>query len=486
VIPSTRRPVVPFSFCNLWTAAAAAALILGAFAPAAFAQRRPPNIVLILADDLGYGDLGCFGQKTLKTPRLDRMASEGMRFTQFYAGCTVCAPSRSVLMTGRHMGRTVVRGNSTAPVIIQPEQATVASVLKKAGYATACIGKWGIGTPDNFTNPNDVGFDHFFGYVNMWHAHNFYPEFLIRNGDVVKLENEVAEKWKQYQDPKLPTAGRGVAVKRRQYAPDLFIEDSLRFIKENKDKPFFLYFAMNVPHANNEAGNKGMEVPDLGEFKSKDWPEPEKGFAAMIRNIDRDTGRILDLLRELKIAENTLVIFTSDNGPHQEGGHKADFFDSNGKLRGIKRDLTEGGIRVPTIAWWPDTVQPGTEDDAHWYFGDVMATAAELAGVEPPTDIDSDSFAGPLRGTPRAKRWKRNSRMYWEFYERGSAQAVRFGKWKAIRQPMFTGDIQLYDMSNDASEKRDYAPRRPDLVNHAKNLLDKAHEPDPNWKLKAK
>jgi len=452
--------------------------------PVASAAAKP-NIILILADDLGYGDLGCFGQKILKTPRLDQMASQGMRFTQFYAGCTVCAPSRSVLMTGRHMGRTVVRGNSTAPIVIRPGQPTIATVLKKAGYATACIGKWGIGTPDNFTNPNDVGFDHFFGYVNMWHAHNCYPEFLIRNGRVVKLKNEVAEKWKKWQDPKLPQAGRGVAVKRVDYAPDLFIEDSLRFIRANRDKSFFLYFAMNVPHANNEAGNRGMEVPDLGEFASKDWPEPEKGFAAMIRNIDRDTGRILDLLRELKIDKSTLVLFTSDNGPHQEGGHKADYFDSNGELRGIKRDLTEGGIRVPTIAWWPGTVKPGTEDNAHWYFGDVMATLADLAGVQLPEAINSDSFVGPLRGQAREKRWSRESEMYWEFYERGSAQAIRFGKWKAIRTPMFTGAIELYDMSNDAGEKRDHAKRRPDLVRRAKNLLDKAHEPDPNWKVPA-
>ncbi|MBM79012.1 MAG: N-acetylgalactosamine-6-sulfatase [Planctomycetaceae bacterium] len=464
------------------------AMILSALGiPSIAAESSPPNIVLILADDLGYGDLGCFGQKTLKTPRLDEMAQQGMRFTQFYAGCTVCAPSRCVLMTGQHMGRTVVRGNSTAPIVIPPDQETVASILKQAGYQTACIGKWGIGTPDNFTNPNDVGFDHFFGYINMWHAHNFYPEFLIRNGEVVKLNNVVADKWKQWRDPKLPMAGRGVAVKREEYAPDLFTEDALRFIRSNKDNPFFLYFAMNIPHANNEAGNAGMEVPDLGPFADKEWPAPEKGFAAMIRNIDRDCGRIIDLLNELKIAENTLVLFTSDNGPHQEGGHQADFFDSNGKLRGIKRDLTEGGIRVPTIAWWPGTVKQGTVDDAHWYFGDVMATVAELAGVDPPEGIDSDSFVGPLRGIPREKRWKRKSNMYWEFYSKRSAQrsaqAVRFGKWKAIRKPMFTGPIELYDMSNDASEKRDYSKRRPDLARHATNLLNKMHEPDPNWQI---
>lgn len=440
-----------------------------------------PNIVLILADDLGYGDLGCFGQQKLSTPRLDTMATEGMRLTQFYAGSTVCAPSRSVLMTGRHMGRTVVRGNSTKPIVIEPGAPTLASVLKQAGYATACVGKWGIGTPDNFTNPNDVGFDHFFGYINMWHAHNFYPEFLIRNGAVVKLKNEVAAKWKKFQDPKLPQAGRGVAVKKLEYAPDLFIEEALQFIETTRSKPFFLYLAMNVPHANNEAGKAGMEVPDLGEFADKDWPEPEKGFAAMIRNIDRDTGRILDLLKKLGIADNTLVIFTSDNGPHREGGHNADFFDSNGSFRGIKRDLTEGGIAVPTIAWWPGTIKPDSKDDAHWYFGDMMASFSELAAVAAPADIDSDSFVSTLKGSPRADPWKRDSRMYWEFYERGSSQALRFGKWKAIRKPMFTGPIQLYDMSNDRGEKHNLAERHPEMAGHAAQLLDQSHEPDPNW-----
>ena len=454
---------------------------IGFVQPASGEPVERPNIVLILADDLGYGDLSCFGQQTLKTPRLDAMAKEGLRFTQFYAGSTVCAPSRSVLLTGKHTGHTVVRGNSTSPIVIEPGTPTLASVLKKAGYQTACIGKWGVGTPDNLTNPNDVGFDHFFGYINMWHAHNFYPEFLIRNGKVEQLDNAVAEKWKEYQDPSLPNAGRGVAVKKVQYAPDLFIEDALSFIRKNQKQPFFLYFAMNVPHANNEAGKEGMEVPDLGEFAEKDWPAPEKGFAAMIRNIDRDTGRILDLLKELGIETKTLVIFTSDNGPHAEGGHDADFFDSNGKLRGKKRDLTEGGIRVPTIAWWPDTVPANSEDDAHWYFGDMLATFAELADAETPAGLDSDSFAGPLSGQPREKRWSRKHEMYWEFYERGSAQAVRFGKWKAIRKPMFSGEIELYDMSNDASEKSDYSKRRPDLTRHAANLFDKHHTPDDNW-----
>lgn len=480
----TRLRVVGIGFhvlAGVWCVA----LTLGAGTGRAGEERRPPNLVVILADDLGYGDLGCFGQKTLQTPRLDAMAKEGMRFTQFYAGSSVCAPSRCVLLTGKHAGRVVVRGNTTAPVVIPKGQPTVATLLKAAGYATGCVGKWGVGTPDNLTNPNEVGFDHFFGYVNMWHAHNFYPEFLIRNGQVVPLKNEVGPEWKRWQNPLLPQSGRGVAVKRAEYAPDLIVDEALRFLRANQKKPFFLYLALNTPHANNEAGKRGMEVSDLGAFAAKDWPEPEKGFAAMIRDLDRDVGRILDLLRQLSLDRDTLVLFTSDNGPHQEGGHRADFFQSSGPHRGIKRDLTEGGIRVPMLAWWPGTIAAGTENDRQWYVGDVMATAAELAGVPPPAGLDSDSLVPALRGQGDGKdRWARRGRLYWEIYERGTAQAVRFGKWKAIRAPMFTGAIELYDMSNDPGEKRNYAPRRPDLVKHAANLLAKAHEPDPVWTQK--
>jgi len=459
---------------------------LGLALLASNASAKQPNIVLILADDLGYGDLGCFGQKRLKTPQLDAMAAQGMRLTQFYAGSTVCAPSRSVLMTGKHMGRTTVRGNSTQPIVLKEGDTTLASMLKGAGYTTGCVGKWGIGTPDKLTNPNDVGFDHFYGYVDMWHAHNFYPEFLIRNGAVVPLENEVAEKWKPFQIPGKPQGGRGVAVKRVDYAPDLIADDALRFIRDNHEDetPFFLYLAMNVPHANNEAGKDGMEVPALGDFVKEEWPAPEKGFASMIQNIDRDTGRVLDLLRELGIEKDTLVIFTSDNGPHREGGHSPDFFDSNGPYRGIKRDLYEGGIRVPTIAWWPGTIQPGSADDHQWYFGDVMASAAELAEIDAPKGIDSDSFVQTLKGTPPEKKWSRKSPLYWEFYEGGSAQAVRLGKWKAVRKPMFTGKTELYDLSSDPGEDQDHSAQNPELVEQAEGLFEKLHHPDPNWKVR--
>ncbi len=468
-----RRLVVAFSM-----------LVVGAAGPVlAQPPDRPPNIVLILADDLGYGDVGCFGQQVLSTPRIDELASQGMRWTQFYAGCTVCAPSRSVLLTGQHTGHTPVRGNSTAPIVIRPGQPTVASLLRSAGYATACIGKWGVGTPDDLTNPNDVGFDHFFGYVNMWHAHNFYPEFLIRNGRVIRLPNKVADQWREFQSPSHPQGGKGVAERRIAYAPDLFIEEALSFIRTHSHRPFFLYLAMNVPHANNEAGKRGMEVPDWGEFATRDWPDPEKGFAAMVRNIDRDCGRIIDLLRELEIDQHTLVFFTSDNGPHQEGGHIATFFDSNGPFTGYKRDLTEGGIRVPSIAWWPGTVPPGAEATGIWYFGDFLRTFAELAGIQipPGTALDSESFADVLRG--RQLDRSRTAPLYWEFLERGSAQAVRFGPWKAIRRPMFDGPVRLFNLVEDPSERTDLAGRFPEVVRRAAALMDAAHRDDPNWRI---
>lgn len=458
------------------------------FAQRASAQDKP-NIVLILADDLGYGDLDCFGQQQLKTPRLDAMAAEGMRLTQCYAGATVCAPSRCVLLTGKHGGQCTVRGNDSRtgkPVSLSPDEPTVASVLKKAGYATGCVGKWGLGTSTDVNNPRDMGFDYFYGYLNNHHAHNCFPEFLFRNGVVEKLNNVMAAEWKQHQDPaaNLAGAGRGVAEKKVDYAPDLLTADAMRFIREHRERPFFLYFALNTPHANNEAGKAGMEVPDHGEFASEDWPAAEKGFATMIRNLDRDVGKILDLLKELKLDKNTLVLFTSDNGPHAEGGHDPAFFQSSGQFRGKKRDLTEGGIRVPTIAWWPSVIAPNSVSDLQWYHGDVLATAAELAQTELPTGLSSDSMVAAFRGTSQAKQWDRKNPLYWEFYEGVGAQATRFGKWKAIRSPIFSGEVRLYDMSNDHSEKHDYSQRRPDLTRHATNLLNQRHTPDDRWGVK--
>ncbi|MGC8643074.1 MAG: arylsulfatase, partial [Isosphaeraceae bacterium] len=326
-------------------------LLSAPLAAAQSAENKParPNIVFILADDLGYGDLGCYGQKRIKTPVIDQMAAEGIRFTDHYAGSTVCAPSRCVLMSGLHTGHAQVRNNvEVKPMGQQPLRAgtvTVARLLHQAGYATALCGKWGLGGPGSTGVPNEQGFDDFFGYLCQRHAHNFYPEFLFHNVERVPLPgNKVSQPRED---------GAGVAVRRGQYAPDLFADEALKFIERNQDRPFFLYFASTLPHANDEAGNKGMEVPSLGEYAKLDWPEPQKGHAAMITRLDSYVGRLLAKLKELGLDEKTIVFFASDNGPHGEGGCNPNFNDSNGPLRGMKRDLHDGGIRVPLIARWP-------------------------------------------------------------------------------------------------------------------------------------
>ena len=442
-----------------------------------------PNIIFILADDLGYGDLSCFGQKTLATPNLDRMAAEGLKFTRHYSGSTVCAPSRCVLMTGLHTGHCTVRGNG--PALMKDEDVTVAEVLKKAGYATGCFGKWGIGNPPPRDDPNRQGFDEFYGYVNMYHAHNFYPPFMIRNGKLERLGNVTKEFWlKDGREEGGPREGAGVAKVKKDYAPDLIIEEALKFIDANagKEAPFFLYHALNVPHANNEGGadkeqQDGMEVPDYGEFAGKDWPNPEKGFASMIRNIDRDVGRILDKLHELKIAENTLVIFSSDNGPHQEGRHQMEYFDSNGRLRGMKRDLYEGGVRVPTIAWWPGEVAAGGETDLLSGFQDFLPTAAELAGVEAPGNLDGISLVPTLTGKPGDQ--KKHEFLYWEFSEKGGKVGLVTDQWKAIRLNTAKdpeGPLELYDLENDLPEQNNVAAGSSKILKQLVEKLGASHE----------
>src|SRR5262245_10917967 len=294
-----------------------------------------------------------------------------MRFRHFYAGSTVCAPSRCALMTGLHTGHCYIRGN--AKTNLRPEDVTVAEVLKGAGYRTGLVGKWGLGHEGSAGIPTRQGFDQFFGYLDQTHAHNYYPTFLLRNEERVRLPNVV---------PNEGPVGQGVATQRAAYSPDLMAEEALAFLGRTGDQPFFLYFAPTLPHANNEAGQKGMEVPDYGEYQNRAWPEPQKGLAAMISRLDRDVGRLLQRLKERGLAERTLVLFSSDNGPHREGGNNPDFFRSNGGLRGIKRDLYEGGIRVPLIARWPGKLPAGQVSDHVGSFADLLPTAAELAGVK--------------------------------------------------------------------------------------------------------
>lgn len=444
-----------------------------------------PNIIFILADDLGYGDLGCYGQELIKTPNLDRMAAEGLRFRNFYAGCTVCASSRSVLMTGQHMGHTYVRGNGAgAEQALRPDDITVAEVLREAGYATALCGKWGLGDdrPGDTGLPNDQGFDHFFGYLNQVHAHNYYPEFLWLNKSRMPLRNKVERAQRRYGG-----FSGGYAVEKIDYSHDLILSDALRFIERNQDKPFFLYLALTIPHANNEGtrmspeGN-GQEVPHYGRYAQEDWPDQDKGQAAMITRMDHGIGVLLKKLKALDIDDKTLVMFSSDNGHHDEGGHDTERFDPNGPLRGMKRDLYEGGIRVPMIARWPGKTEPGSITDHISYFGDLMATAADLAGVAGPRNIDSISFVPTLTG--RSEEQRRHDYLYWEFYEQGSKQAVRFGKWKAVRQPMFEGDIELYDLDVDLGEGNNLAASHGDLVAKAREMMEQAHRPNPNWKAR--
>ena len=452
----------------------------------AFGGSLKPNIVFILADDLGYGDLGCYGQNRIQTPRLDTMAAEGMRFTDFYAGNTVCAPSRSVLMTGQHMGHTHVRGNASGPNMakqsLRDQDVTVAEVLKSVGYTTALCGKWGLGddAPGGRSGlPRKQGFDFFYGYLNQVHAHNYYPEFLWRNETKETLGNIVQRMERSYGG-----FTGGWATKRVAYTHDLIANEALEFIRKSHkgEQPFFLYLSLTIPHANNEATKAtgdGQEVPDYGIYKGRDWSNQDKGQAAMITRMDGDVGRILDLLKELDIDENTVVMFSSDNGPHDEGGHNTDRFNPSGPLQGMKRDLTEGGIRVPMIVRWPGTTPVGETSSHVGYFGDLMATVAELAGAVTPSNVDSISFVPTITG--KNAQQQEHPYLYWEFYEQGGKQAVRSGKWKAIRMPWMTGKTQLFDLSQDIGETDDLASQYPSEVTRLEAMMAEAHQPHPDW-----
>lgn len=455
-----------------------------------FSQEKP-NLIFILADDLGYGDLGCFGQEKIVTPRLDQMAAEGMKFTQFYAGSTVCAPSRCVLMTGQDTGHCRIRGNGPEEAqTLQPEDITVAELLKGQGYNTALIGKWGLGELGSTGHPNKKGFDYFYGYLNQRHAHNYYPPFLVRDSTVVPLTNRPDPRWDSMRIERgWEKNGAGFAEPdgRLAYSHDLFVEESLKWVREQSESenPFFLYLPLTIPHANNEGtrgtGN-GQEVPDYGIYETESWPEPNKGQAAMITRMDRDIGRLLDLLSELNLDKETLVFFTSDNGHHKEGGNDPEFFDANGPLRGMKRDLTEGGIRVPTIAFWPGKIEAGSVTDHIAGFTDWMATTCDLSGATLPEGTQSISFLPTLLGNPDEQ--KEHEFLYWEFYERGSKQAVRFGDWKAIRKPMFDGKLELYNLSEDLGEENNLADSNPEKVAQAIQYLEEGHVPNPLWKIK--
>ncbi|SHM78130.1 Arylsulfatase A [Cyclobacterium lianum] len=445
-----------------------------------------PNIVYILADDLGYGDLGFTGQQHIKTPNLDRLAEEGMFFASHYSGSTVCAPSRSTLVSGLHTGHAPVRGNYE----IQPEGQyplpdsvfTIFESLKAAGYTTGAFGKWGLGYPGSEGDPNNQGVDVFFGYNCQRMGHNYYPYHLWHNQDSLVLEEN---------------AGTNLGL----YAPDLIQEQTLKFIEDNQENPFFLYVPSIIPHAELIAPGEEM-ARHLGRFEETPYQgvdegpnykiggymsqeNPRAAFVAMVELLDRQVGEILAKLEELGLRENTLVVFTSDNGPHLEGGADPEFFDSNGPYRGHKRDLYEGGIRVPMIANWPGKISPGKTDhpSAFW---DVYATFGEITGATVPENTDGISFAPTLLG--RADEQGAHEFLYWEFVEQGGKQAVRKGPWKAIRVNLSRDDdppIELYHLEEDPGEQNNLADQQPERVAELKALMQSSHRPNPVFKLYA-
>lgn len=461
-------------FCVAWLLSVKVAMLLSSTASADenTQAKRLPNIVFIMADDLGYGDVGCYGQKHFATPHLDRLAKEGMRFTDYYAGSTVCAPSRCVLMTGYHTGHAWIRGNAKQD--LRPSDVTIAEALKSAGYTTGLFGKWGLGHEGSDGVPTRQGFDEFFGYLDQTHAHNYYPTFLMQGEKRFPLKNVVPNETK---------VGAGVASEKVEYSHDLIAEQALSFIERQREKPFFLYLAVTLPHANNEAGKAGMEVPALGEFADKPWSEPRKGHAAMVALLDRDVGRVLAQLKRLDLEDNTLVIFTSDNGPHNEGGYQHEQNDSNGPLRGSKRDMYDGGIRVPLIVRWPGHVKASETSAQLGSHVDWLATLAEVTGSQGalPKDLDGLSLLPTLLG--KNAEQKQHAYLYWAFYERGGAQAIRAGNWKLIEQPKGS-KLQLYDVSQDPGETTDLADKHPDMVAKLSKHLNEAYTPSVQWQFK--
>ena len=444
----------------------AVAALVGSTANSAPAgAARPPNIIYILADDLGYGDVGSYGQKLIRTPRLDRMAREGMRFTQHYASAPSCHPSRCALFTGKHTGHGRIRDNSKLPLL--PEDFTVSQMLKQAGYTTGGIGKWALGLEGSTGAPEQKGMDHFFGYLDQTHAHTHYPDYLWRNGRRV----EIAEN----------KDGR-----RAMYSHDLFTQEALTFIRQHQDKPFFFYAAYTLPHAE-------VAVPDdsLAEYRGK-WPEPKtfpgsKTYApqsqpravraAMISRLDRDVGRILDLLDELKLAENTIVLFSSDNGPITAGGQDPEFFNSAGPLRGLKFTLYEGGIRVPFLVRWPGKIKAGSESDLVSDFADMFPTFAELAGGKIPPKLDGVSIVPTLLGRTAAQA--KRDHFYWEA---APQQAVRQGDWKLYRAAA-DRPVELYHLGQDIGETRNVAAAHPAVVAKLERLLSTSRTDSPDFPL---
>jgi arylsulfatase A len=439
-------------------------------------QPRPsrPNIVIIQADDLGYGDLSAYGQAQFQTPHLDRLAAEGIRFTQYYAGSTVCAPSRAALMTGLHTGHAWIRGNGEFP--LRDEDVTVAMALRDAGYRTAVIGKWGLGRAGTAGQPDKKGFDYAFGFLDHRHAHRQFTDHLYRNNERIDTDVE------------------------HDYVNDLFTREAAAFIDKADARPFFLYLNYTVPHAElrvpddslaplrwkfpetpyvNAAADARTTGPDDSSLGYRSQPKPKAAFAAMIIRMDRDIGRLMDLIHTRGLDTRTVIMFISDNGPHQEGGAQPAFFKSSGGLRGIKRDLYEGGIRVPMIARWTKTIPAGRVSDHPWAHWDMFSTLAELAGAKIPPGLDGMSMTRALGGEPQPT----HDYFYWEFHERGFQQAVRMGPWKAVR-PKKDAPLEIYNLDTDPFEQHDVAKSETAVVEKIEAYLRTARTESVLWPVR--
>jgi arylsulfatase A-like enzyme len=448
---------------------------------------KQPNVIFILADDMGYGDLSCYGQEKFSTPNIDRLAEEGIRFINHYAGSTVCAPSRGSLMTGKHTGHSYNRGNKGSELgdfPITKDEVTVAEVFKKAGYVTGMFGKWGLGYVGSEGDPNEQGFDEFYGYLHQALAHNYYPYYLWHNSDTIFLKGN---------------ADFG----QEQYAPELLQKEVMKFLEANKDTTFFLYYPSIIPHAElfapeeyvakyrgkllpekNYKGNDGGKGYKMGGYGSQ--KESHATFAAMINLLDDQVGEIIDKVTELGIADNTIIIFSSDNGAHAEGGADPLYFNSTGGLRGIKRDLYEGGVRVPMIVKWPGKIEAGCESKHISAFWDVLPTVADIVNVTAPDSIDGISFLPELLGQEQ----KTHSHLYWEFYEKEGRQAVRKGQWKAVRYKVAYDyediPVELYNLEEDPFEKKNVAEQYPDLATEMLALIKECHTPSKDFIFKMK
>src|SRR6185437_11112112 len=443
--------------------------LLLVFSITAHAQPRQPNIIFILADDLGYGDVGYQGQRKIHTPNIDQMAADGMRFSYCYAGTAVCAPSRASLMTGLHTGHTPIRGNRgfkpEGQFPLPDSSLTIATVLQSHGYVTGDFGKWGLGYPGSTGTPNKKGFTDFYGYNCQTLAHNYYPDHLWSNTKKIELPENMAR------------GGRD-----RVYSADLIHRHALQFIQANKDHPFFLWLSYTLPHAELQVPHDSVYENYVAQFHDT----LRAAYAAMVSRLDRYVGEVRKQVQALGIANNTLILFSSDNGPHREGGNDPAYFNSSGSLRGIKRDLYEGGIREPFVAVWPGTIRPGTRSDRPFAFWDLFPTFEAVADIPVTKNIDGCSILSVLEGHPEKAR--QHDYFYWEFHENGGRQAVRWGKWKGVRLKVNTiadPHLELYDLEKDPQETTDISAKHPDIVEHIKKIMSQAHRPNKDWPLLA-